>query len=435
MSHRRPDRPPRPAARSGPARGAARSAPVRSAPARRALRLALAAGLLAACREAPPPTRPAPVVAVEPATRGDLPYLVLANGEVEPNRFVAVQAQVTGLLTRVAFAEGDDVRAGQVLFEIDPRPFRAELERVQGVLARDEAQLSRARTDSARYATLARDGYITREQYDQILADVRALTATVDADRATLERARFDLSNATVRAPIAGRTGRLAFREGNVVRALAEPPLVTINEVRPVLVRFAVPEADFAELRTRGGVDRALPVHIRPAVGDTARRIEGTLAFVDNAIDRSTGAVTLKARVANGDGALWPGQFVQVALELAVDSAVVTVPSRAVVQAGSGTFVFTVGEDGAAARVPVTLGRTAGARTVVTGGLAGGERVVVDGQQRIADGARVQVRGDDAAAPARGAAARGTAAQGAPAQAAPAADTPAPRRDSAGGRP
>jgi multidrug efflux system membrane fusion protein len=356
--------------------------------------LSLLAGglLLAACEEAPPPQRPAPVVGTATAERGAVPFIVIANGQVEPNRFVAVQSQVTGLLTRVAFAEGDDVREGQVLFEIDQRPFRAELERVQGVLARDEAQLARARTDSARYETLAKDGYVTREQYDQIQADVRALTATVSADRAAVERAQFDLSNATVRAPIAGRTGQLAFREGNVVRALNETPLVTINEVRPVLVRFAVPESDFAELRTRGGLDRPLPVQVKPSVGDTSTRIAGTLAFVDNAIDQSTGAVTLKARVPNRDGALWPGQFVQVALELDIETEAVTVPAQAVVQVADAYFVFTVDGEGKARRVPVRLGRQTGTRVLIAEGLSGGERVIVDGQQRVADGMDVQTR-------------------------------------------
>jgi multidrug efflux system membrane fusion protein len=347
----------------------------------------------AACKEAPPAARPAPVVATATAERGTVPYIIVANGEVEPNRFVAVQAQVTGVLTRVAFAEGADVREGQVLFEIDARPFRAELERTQGVLARDEAQLARARTDSARYETLVRDGFVTREQYDQILADVRALSATVAADRAAVERAQFDLSNATVRAPISGRTGQLTFREGNVVRALVEQPLVTINEVRPVLVRFAVPESDFAELRARGGLTRALPVQVRPSVGDTTQRIRGTLAFVDNAIDRSTGAVTLKARVPNADGALWPGQFVQVALELDVEVNAVTIPAQAVVQVADAYFVFTVDADGKVRRTPVRLGRQAGLRVLITEGLQGGEQVIVDGQQRIADGMTVQVRG------------------------------------------
>ncbi len=354
---------------------------------------------VSACKEPPPPQRPAPVVAVTVAERGPLPYIVSANGEVEPNRFVSVQSQVTGQLLRVAFAEGDDVREGQVLFEIDQRPFQAELDRTRGVLARDEAQLARMRTDSARYETLVRDGYVTREQYDQIQGDLRALAATVSADRAAVERAQFDLSNATVRAPISGRTGQLAFREGNVVRAQSDMALVTINEVRPVLVRFAVPESDFAELRARAGVGRPLPVRIRPTSGDTSRVISGVLAFVDNAIDRSTGAVTLKARVPNADGALWPGQFVQVALELAIDPDVVTVPANAVVSAGSGMFVFTVDADGKARRVPVTLGRQTGDRALVTAGLSGGERVIVDGQQRIADGVTVQVR--DGAAGAR----------------------------------
>jgi multidrug efflux system membrane fusion protein len=319
--------------------------------------------------------------------------VLVANGEVEPNRFVAVQAQVTGELTRVAFAEGAEVREGQVLFEIDARPFRAELERTQGVLARSEAQLARARTDSTRYETLVRDGYVTREQYDQILADVRALSATVAADRAAVERAQFDLSNATVRAPLSGRTGQLTFREGNVVRALADAPLVTINEVRPVLVRFSVPESDFAELRARGGMARALPVQIRPSVGDTTQRISGTLAFVDNAIDRSTGAVLLKARVPNTDGALWPGQFVQVSLELDLEANAVTIPAQAVVQVADAYFVFTVDAEGKARRVPVRLGRQAGQRVLIAEGLQGGESVIVDGQQRIADGMTVQVRG------------------------------------------
>ncbi len=355
------------------------------------------AGLLGACDKPAPPPRSAPVVAVQTVSRGDVPYVVTANGEVEPNRFVAVQSQVTGQLTRLGFAEGDDVRQGQMLFEIDPRPFQAELERVQGVLARDEAQLVRARADSARYETLVKDGYVTREQNDQIQGDLRALTATVSADRATVERARFDLGNATVRAPISGRTGQLAFREGNVVRALSETPLVTINEVSPVLVRFAVPESEFAELRARAGLNKPLPVRIRSSVGDTARVIDGVLAFVDNAIDRSTGAVTLKARVSNEDGVLWPGQFVQVSLELAVDRDVVTVPASSVLSTPNGTFVFVVDAKGNAARMPITLGRQIGEMAVVATGLQGGESVVVDGQQRIGDGSAVRVRGATAA--------------------------------------
>ncbi len=346
-----------------------------------------------ACKEPPPPRRPVPVVAVGEVVRGPVPYVVMANGQVEPNRFVAVQPQVTGQLTRVSFSEGDNVSQGQVLFEIDKRPFQAELERVQGVLARDEAQLARIRIDSARYDALAKQGYVTREQNDQIQGDLRALTATVSADRAAVERARFDLGNATVRAPISGRTGQLTFREGNIVRAGSDMALVTINEVRPVLVRFAVPETDFAELRARAGLSKPLPVRIRAVAGDTSRVINGVLAFVDNQIDQSSGAVTLKARVSNDDGALWPGQFVQVALELAIDSNVVTVPSAAVMSAGTGMFVMTLDSESKARRTPVTLGRQVGDHAIVLDGLQGGERLIVDGQQRIGDGATVQVRG------------------------------------------
>jgi multidrug efflux system membrane fusion protein len=352
------------------------------------------AAFLSACKERTPPPRPTPVVSTRPATRGALPYVITANGEVEPNRTVAVQALVSGMLTRVAIAEGDEVRAGQVLFEVDPRPFAAELERARATLSRDEAQLARARTDSARYDGLARDGYVTREQFDQVLADVRALSATVAAGRAAVQRAQLDLDNATIRAPISGRTGQLAMRAGNLVRAQAEPPLVTINELQPVLVRFSIPERDFAELRRRAGLDRALAVRVTPAAGgDGAQAAEGTLAFVDNTVDRATGSVLLKARVANGDRRFWPGQFVTVGLELSVDRDAVTVPSEAVVTTGTGTYVYVVDDSSRARRVPVQVGRFAGAVAKIDSGLAGGEAVVVEGQNRLSDGAKVQRRG------------------------------------------
>jgi multidrug efflux system membrane fusion protein len=359
-----------------------------------ALCAAVAITAAAACTERTPPPRPTPVVRTQAATRGPLPYVISANGEVEPNRTVAVQALVSGMLTRVAFAEGDEVREGQVLFEIDPRPFVAERDRARGTLARDEAQLARARADSTRYAALARDGYVTREQFDQILADVSALSATVAAGRAALERAELDLDNATVRAPIGGRTGQLAMRAGNLVRAQAEPALVIINELHPILVRFSVPERDFAELRSRAGLGRPLSVRVASKIAaDSARARTGTLVFVDNTVDRTTGTVLLKARIPNDDRAFWPGQFVQVGLELAVDAEAVTVPAEAVLTTGSGTFVYVVDDSSRARRVPVVVGRFAGTTAKIDAGLGGGEQVVVEGQNRLSDGARVERRG------------------------------------------
>ncbi len=356
-----------------------------------AVALVLPLALFGACKkEGGPPQRPTPTVSVETATKGPLPYVVEANGQVEPNRTVAVQSLVSGQLTRIAIAEGDEVREGQVLFQIDARPFRAELERVKATLARDEANLTRARADSARFAALAKDGYVTKQQIDQTFAEVGSLAATVAAGRAQLERAEFDLENTTIRAPIGGRTGQLLYRAGSLVRATTDQ-LVTINELRPVLVRFPVPERDFEELRRRAGVDQKLRVRIMPGGGDSTNAIDGTLTFVDNQVDRSSGSVLLKATAPNQDRALWPGQFVNVALTLSVDSDAVTVPSQAVVTSGSNTFVYTM-VDNVARRTPVKVGRQAGLLSKIDSGLVGGEQVIVEGQTRLTDGAKVQLR-------------------------------------------
>ena len=359
------------------------------------------------CKEPPRPQRAAPVVTTESVRKGPLLFVVTANGEVEPNRTVAVQSQVGGMLTRVAISEGDEVVQGQVLFQIDPRPFRAELSRLESTLLRDQATLVRARADSARFAALAKDGYVTRQQLDQTFAEAGALAATVEAGRASLEAARLDLENTTVRAPISGRTGQLAIKAGNLVRPNSEPPLVTINEVRPVLVRFNVPERDFEEMRRRAGLDKPLAVTVRPSGGDTLRTVLGTLTFVDNVVDRATGSVLLKARVANEDRALWPGQFVTVGLELSVDQDAVTVPSVAVVPTATGAYVYVLDAESKAKRVAVKVGRQAGTLSKIDSGLAGGEQVIIEGQSRLTDGAKVELRGAIAGGPGGGSGAPG----------------------------
>ncbi len=360
------------------------------------------------CKEKPRPPRPSPVVAIDTVVSGPLPYVVTANGEVEPNRTVAVQAQVSGMLTSVAIKEGDEVSRGQLLFQIDPRPFRAEVDRVQATLARDQATLVRARSDSTRFAALAKDGYVTRQQLDQTFAEASSLVATVAAGTASLEAARIALENTTVRAPISGRTGQLAIQAGNIVRAQTDVPLVTINELRPVLVRFSVQERDFEEMRRRAGLDKALPVRVTPSGGDTARTVSGVLTFVDNLVDRATGSVLLKARVANEDRALWPGQFVSVGLELSVDSQAITVPSVAVVTTASGSYVYVIGEASKARRVLVKVGRQVGQLSKIDSGLVGGEQLIVDGQTRLTDGAKVEIRGLAPAGGGRGDSAVGT---------------------------
>ena len=362
-------------------------------PSRRLFALSSVALLaLAACKEPQRPPRPAPVVSTMTATKGPLPFIVSANGQIEPNRTVAVQSLVSGMLTRVAIAEGDEVAQGQVLFQIDSRPFRAELDRLQSTLARDQATLVRARGDSVRFAGLAKDGYVTRQQLEQTFAEASALAATVAAGKASLERARLDLENTTIKAPISGRTGQIMLRVGSLVRAQADPALLTINELQPVLVRFAVPEQAFEEMRRRSGLDQALLVNIVPNVGDSSQKITGTLIFIDNAVDRATGTVLLKARVPNADRSLWPGQFVSVGLELSVDQDAITVPSEAVVTTTNGAFVYVV-EEGKAKRVVVKVGRPAGTLVKLDSGLVGGEQVIIEGQNRLQDGAKVELRG------------------------------------------
>jgi multidrug efflux system membrane fusion protein len=372
--------------------------PVNQSPVRPARRMSLssaapvlALGLvtLGACKEKPRPQRPTAVVTVKPATKGPLPYVVVANGQVEANKTVAVQSLVSGQITRVNFNEGDEVQQGQVLFQIDARPFQATLDQQLGALARDEANLARSRADSARFAGLAKDGYITKQQLDQAFAEATALGATVAADKATISRARFDLENTTVRAPIGGRTGQINFRLGALVRASTDQ-LVVINELRPVLVRFPVPERDFEELRRRAGVDKALPVMITRN-NDTTNVIKAQLSFVDNQIDRASGSVLLKARVPNEDRALWPGQFVNAALQLSVDQDAVTIPQEAVITAGTNTFVYLM-QDGKAVRNVVKVGRQLGEVVKIDSGLVGGEPVIVEGQTRLRDGAPVQLR-------------------------------------------
>src|SRR5947208_825333 len=252
-------------------------------------------------------------VTVARAEQRAIPFEIAATGTAEPRQTVSVQSQVTGVLTQVAFREGDDVAAGQVLFQIDPRPFQAALAQAQAMLARDQAQAQSAVLDAERYAELVKQDYVTKSDYEAKRANAEALKAAVRADSAAVANADLNLEWATVRAPIAGRTGRPLVRAGNLVRANAPDPLVIINQIHPILVRFAVPEQHLPDIQrhSRG----RLPVLVSPSKTDTAAS-EGLLTFVDNAVDTTTGTVLLKAEFANRSNALWPGEFVNVRLQL-----------------------------------------------------------------------------------------------------------------------
>jgi multidrug efflux system membrane fusion protein len=363
-----------------------------SSPWRGGARLTTAAvlALLVACSKQAPVEKPPPVpVTVAAVTRGPAPDAIGANGTVEPLQTASVAAQVSGLVTEVAFREGEMVRHGQVLLRIDPRPYAAALAQAEAALARDQAQAASARRDADRYAALVKDDYVTKSQAEAQTATAAALAATVTADRAAIEKARFDLENTVIRAPISGRTGRLLVHEGNLVQGSPAQPLVVINQLDPILVRFELPASAFPDVQRYSGA-RALSVSVIPV--DSAATVRGRLTFIDNAIDTTTRTVELKGEFANGRGQLWPGQLVQVSLQLDVQQDALLIPAAAVETGQQGSYVFVVGSDGRATMRPITPGRSVGDDVVVViSGLTVGERVVIDGQSRLGTGTAVRI--------------------------------------------
>jgi len=368
----------------------------------RACIAALALTVTVACSKKDPPRAPTVPVSVTTVTRSTVPYVVTANGVAEPMQTVAIQAQVNGILQRVAFAEGQEVTNGQVLFQIDPRPYQAALNQARAQLTRDEAVAANTRRDATRYAALVKEGYVTSSQADQAESNAVSAAANVEGDRANVQKAALDLANTTVRAPISGKTGSLLVRQGNLVKANSDPPLVVINQIRPILVRFSVPQSQFTDIQRYYRSGNALLVRARPSEG-TALPVDGTLAFVDNNVDTTTGTVMLKARFTNPDGAIWPGQYMNVALQLYVDPNALTLPAPAVLTGQQGTYVYTVDTANTAKQTPVQVSRTVDSLAVIASGLREGERVVVDGQSRLIPGAKVAIKGAPRTTPAPGA--------------------------------
>lgn len=331
---------------------------------------------------------PAVPVAVGSVEQRSIPFELNAVGTVEPFQAVTVQPQITGQLVRVAFKEGDEVTRGQVLFQIDSRQFNAAMAQADAILARDRAQSTNADQELERFKTLYEGENITQQQYELARANAAAAKATLAAAEAAAEQARLNLQYATIRAPISGRTGSLLVREGNLVRADVSQ-LVTINQIRPILVRFAVPASNLGiimQYRT----SRDLLVEATPTGGGTP--VRGTLSFLDNAVDTTTGTILLKGSFPNQDGLLWPGGFVNVRLRLYVETSATVVPSAAVMTGQQGTYVFIVEPDSTASMRRVTVEREAGEVAVISGEVKPGDRVVTDGQMLLRQGARVQIR-------------------------------------------
>jgi multidrug efflux system membrane fusion protein len=335
----------------------------------------------------------APVpVTTSPVVQKQMPIEISVIGTAEPFSNVSIRSQITGQLEKVNFNEGDDVQQGQVLFTLDRRPLELALREAQANLERDTARAENAALMAKRYEDLAKRGIATREQVDTSRSDMSALNATVSADKAAVENATVQLDYATIKAPISGRTGALMVHEGNLVRANDTTPLVTINQILPISVTFAIPEARLSDLKRymSGGT---LRVTASPPNDEGAAAV-GRIAFVDNAVDEQTGTIRIKGTFPNTDRRLWPGQFVNVVVTLTTDPKAIVVPSVSVQTGQQGTYVFIVKSDQTVEMRPVTVDRVSGSETVIATGIQPGDMVVTDGHLRLVPGSRISVKGE-----------------------------------------
>lgn len=321
-----------------------------------------------------------------------MPVLIEAVGTVEPEHSVQVRAQVSGVLQSVLFKEGDKVKAGQLLFQIDPRTFEASYQQARAQLARDQAQLENSRVQRDRLEPLLKREFITQQEFDVAVTSTKSLEATVAADRALLEQARIQLEFSRIHAPISGRTGALAVKPGNLVAAGAGgggAPLVTINSTDPILVSFSIPERQLDEIR-RHQNEKEMRIEILPDRNGPPVA-QGKLVFVDNTVTPQTGTVLLKTRVANGAETLWPGQFINVRIVLKIEPEAVVVPDAAVQPGQDGSFVYLIDPENRVQIQPVKISRQIGEDVVIAEGVKPGDQVVTEIPQALQPGGVVRI--------------------------------------------
>ncbi len=360
----------------------------RRAPVLGLLLLLAAAACSGGKKEAPPPP-PVPVSAA-PVAAKTVPVNIKAIGNVQAYSTVAVKSQVEGVITKVHFRDGQDVKAGEMLFTIDPRPFEAELRQAQANLAKDRALWENAKKEAERYATLIKQDLVSRTEYDRLATAAASQEAIVRADEAAVENARLKLDYAFIRSPLDGRVGDILVHQGNLVKANDEKNvMVNINQITPIYVAFAVPEQQLATIK-RAMAQRKLTVSA--VIPQEDQQPQGVLTFVDNAVDPATGTIQLKATFSNTDRILWPGQFVTVYLTLTMQEGARVIPSPALQTGQEGPFVYVVKPDRTVEVRSVVIDRVINGETVIKEGLAPGEEVVTDGQLRLYPGAAVEVK-------------------------------------------
>ncbi len=334
---------------------------------------------------------PAPSIPVTGGTvvAADVPVFLNGIGTVQAYNTVAVKSRVDGQIVKIDFKEGQEVKEGDPLLQIDPRPYQASLEQAQAARQKDEAQLAGAKLDLERYSKLLGTGYQTRQSYDNQTALVAQLQAAIKGDEAQIDNARLNLGYADIRSPIDGRLGARLVDKGNLVHANDNTSLVTITELKPIFVSFTLPQETLDDVREH---QQKAPLVVRAYRGDGGKLLsEGKLTLIDNSIDQSTGTIHLKARFDNQDERLWPGEFVSLRVNLTVRPRVATVPSQTVQQGPNGSYVYIIKSDDTVERRGVEVASIQDGIAVVTKGLSPGERVVVDGQYRLTEGARVRL--------------------------------------------
>jgi membrane fusion protein, multidrug efflux system len=340
-------------------------------------------------RAAAPKPIPAVPVTVARVVTESVPVRLRAIGNVEAYTTVAVKARIDGQIVSVHFKEGDQVRQGAVLFEIDKRPFEAQLAQAQATLAKDRALLDHANEQDRRYKELLEKKFVSPDAYAQIRTNAETTAAQIRADEANIDSVRLQLDYCTIRSPITGYAGKIQIQQGNLVKANDTTPLVVINQIVPVNVSFSVPEQSLPAVR-KYDADGELKVTAQvPNSGEEP--IGGKLSFIDNATDVSTGTIKLKAQFANTDKALWPGQFVDVVLTLTQQANATVVPATAIQNGPNGQYVFIVKPDQTVDLRDVKVQRSEGNLSVIAMGLTPGETVVTVGQLRLAPGTKVTV--------------------------------------------
>jgi membrane fusion protein, multidrug efflux system len=342
----------------------------------------------AVAADAPPAAGPGIPVTAGTVASADVPVFLQAIGSVQAFNMVTIKSRVDGQLVRVDFTEGQEVKAGEPLVQIDPRAYQAQLEQAQAAKAKDEAALASAERDLARSAQLLKSNYETRQLYDQQTATVAQDQAALKGDQAQIDTAQLNLTYCDIRSPIDGRLGARLVDVGNMIHSADTVGLVTVAQLQPIFVSFTVAQENAHKIRERQANSPLEAI----AYGDDGKTLlaTGKLTLIDNAIDPATGTIHMKASFANQDERLWPGEFVNVRLVLSTRRAASTVPAQTVQNGSTGQYVYVIKQDNTVERRDVEIAAVQDGIAVVSKGLAPGEKVVVDGQYRLTNGARVK---------------------------------------------